>query len=142
MNVKEGKTEFDLRQALLKQIGKFTQQTALTYRNALRNKSKANLQEYFYELKALFRCIKRYSDTDDEEQQERIKNIKEEMEEFSEKLGEGVGTEFHILEDNLQAFKDLEKLDDEVQKLRMEVGLDIPRKKEYDPEDAGVAGLN
>jgi len=139
MDYKEGATEWDLRQSLTEMIAKFTTETQLKYRDALHNPDYENLRNYFLELKNLFRLVKRYADSDGEHE-ETINSISEQLDSLSRQLNSDGSLEF--ISDSSRILEDLEELDDDVQALRMDVGLDIPRKKEYDPEDAGLAGLN
>jgi len=138
MDYKEGKTEWDLRQSLTEMIAKFTTETQLKYRDALHNPDYQNLRNYFLELKNLFRLVKRYADSEGDHKED-VESISEKLDNLSRNFSQDGGLEF--VEDSYSILEDLEELDDEVQALRMDVGLDIPREKDYDPEDAGLAGL-
>lgn len=139
MEYKEGETEWDLRQSLTEMIATFTTETQLKYRDALKNPSYETTRNYFLELKNLFRLVKRYADTDGEHEED-VKSISQKLDDLSRTFTNDGSLEF--VENPSNILQELEDLDDEVQALRMDVGLDIPRKKEYDPEDAGLAGLN
>jgi len=142
-DVTEGKTEWDLRQARLEVIGKFSQQKSMAYRQLLHEKSKENLRSFFYELRAMYKEVKMYAEKQEKgRQKELVESIEEGLDSLDEKLGEKPGLDdFDQLNDELKTFRKLDDLDDQVRELRMEVGLDIPREKEYNAENAGVSGL-
>lgn len=142
-DVTEGKTEWDLRQARLEVIGKFSQQKSMAYRQLLHEKSKENLRSFFYELRAMYKEVKMYAEKQEKgRQKELVESIEEGLDSLDEKLGEKPGLDdFDQLNDELKTFRKLDDLDDKVRELRMEVGLDIPREKEYNAENAGVSGL-
>jgi len=134
-NYKDGETEFDLRQWQLETIGILTQEKTMAYREALHNKKPGNLERLLNELKSLYsQGLKRFVDR--EKHGELVDNIDRKIEELERKISGDM-----IYDDKEQVFKELEELDQKVQKLQMKTGLDIPRKKDYDPENAGVAGL-
>ena len=139
---KDGETEWDLRQARLELIGSFSQEKALAYRQLLRDKSKENLRNFFYEVKSMWKEVKLYADKENSKEEELIKEIEEKLDSLDDKLGEHEGVDdFYDLDDNIKTFKELDQVDDKIKEMRMKVGLDIPRKKKYDPETAGVDGL-
>jgi len=132
---REGKTEWDLRQYRLEMIGKLSQEKTMIYLQTIREKELENLKDYFYILKAIYRNIKGYAKK--QEKTEKLKEIDELIEELDEKLEADQVYE----EERREIFQELEDLEDEIQELRMDVGLDIPQETEYDPENAGVQGL-
>lgn len=138
MEYSEGETEWDLRQDLTNMIAQFTVETQLKYRTAIKNPGYENLRNYFLEIKNLFRTVKRYAD-EEGDHQETIKTINDDLESLGKKFNQDGSLEY--LGSDSKILEDLEDLDDKVQGLRMDVGLDIPRKKNYNPEDAGLAGL-
>lgn len=135
MNYKDGETEFDLRQWQLETIGILTQEKTMAYRDALHDKRPDNLRRLLNELKTLYtQGLKRFVEKENNEQ------LINKIDELIQKLEANIDGDM-VYDDKDDIFKDLEKLDEKVQKLQMKAGLDIPRKKEYDPENAGVAGL-
>jgi|SRR6056297_106098 Skp family chaperone for outer membrane proteins len=142
MDYKDGETEWDLRQARLELLGKMSQEKALAYRRLLHDKSKENLRYFFHEVKAMWKEVKLYADKENDKEKELMEEIDEKIESLDEKLGEKSGIDdFYNLDSNVEVFQELDEVDDDIKKMRMKVGLDIPRKKKYDPENAGVAGL-
>lgn len=138
MESKQGETEWDLRQSLTEMIATFTTETQMKYRAALKNPNYETTRDYFLELKNLFRLVKRYADADGDHK-ETVESISRQLDSLSRTFSNDGSLEF--VENASNVLQELEDLDDEVQALRMDVGLDIPRKTEYDAEDAGLAGL-
>lgn len=134
--VEKGETEFDLRSSRLKLIGKLVEEKTIIYLQTIREKSDDNLRNYFYVVKTIYRNVKGYA-RDNEDHKDRIENIDDYIEKIEKNLGENSET---ILTDyeRKNIFQDLEEMEDQVQALRMDVGLDIPRKSEYNPETAGI----
>lgn len=144
MEYKEGPTEYDIRGDRLRTIGALSQEVTLAYRNVLAKTNAKNLENYYISLKVLYRDIKRYADpdkveeTEEGEEKSKIDSIESLMEEMEQKMA---NSSTELYQDNSPVLEKLEDLDDLIQGLRMDVGLDIPREKRYDPEDAGLAGL-
>lgn len=138
---KDGETEWDLRQARLELIGSISQQKSLAYRNLLQEKDKENLTNFFYEVKSMWKEVKLYADKDNDKEEELHDEIEELIDDLEEELGEKAFQDYVEVLNPDEVFSRLDELDDKVKEMRMKVGLDIPRKKKYDPEDAGVAGL-
>jgi len=144
MDYKEGPTEYDIRGDRLRTIGALSQEVTLAYRNVLAKTTPKSLESYYISLKVLYRDIKRYADPDKVEKSEngeeksKIERIEGLMDEMENRL-ENDSTEIYTETSGM--LEKLEKLDDLIQGVRMDVGLDIPREKRYDPEDAGLAGL-
>lgn len=137
----EGETEWDLRQSRLKLIGKLLEEKTVIYLKCIRTKDPESLKSYMYILKAIYRNVKGYARENDDHDKTR-KDIERSIKQISQSLedDEEIMTSIPKSE-RAKIFEELEDVEDKIQGLRMDVGLDIPRKKEYDPENAGVAGL-
>lgn len=137
MEYKKTETEFDLRTAGLELIGALSQEVRISYREAIKNQSVETVQDYYSELSTLFIEIKRFVDLDQDEQKEKYEFITEVLQESYEELNSDISYQ----SDLEKVFKKLEECDEKLQELRNDVNLDIPRKKEYDKDEAGLAGL-
>lgn len=137
----EGETEWDLRQSRLKLIGKLLEEKTVVYLKCIRTKDPESLKDYMYILKAIYRNVKGYA-RDNEDHDQTKKEIEDSIEQISDSLEDDEEIISSIpRSERAELFEKLEDVEDKIQELRMDVGLDIPRKKEYDPENAGVAGL-
>lgn len=126
-NDKQQKTTWDLRQAKLELIGKLTQEKTLAYRILIKNKSKENLRNFFQEFQVVFKEVKQFANLNNDQQKNLVEDIEDRVEELDEKLGEKPGIDdFNLLNDELKTFRELDQADDELRRLQMEVGLDIP----------------
>jgi len=137
--IEKGETEFDLRSSRLKLIGKLVEEKTIIYLQTIREKNDENLRNYFYVVKTIYRNVKGYA-RDNEDHEERIDNIDSYIKKIENKLSQNANLVMNDYE-RKEIFELLEEMEDQVQSLRMDVGLDIPRKSEYNPETAGIDGL-
>jgi hypothetical protein len=124
---RKSKTQWDLRQAKLELIGQLTQEKTLAYRDLIKDKSKENLRNFFQEFQVVYKEVKQFANPNNDDQKQLIEEIDQLIEELDEKLGERPGIDDYIeLESQVRTFKKLDKADDKLRQLQMEVGLDIP----------------
>jgi gas vesicle protein len=128
---RQGKTQWDLRQAKLELLGDLVQEKSLAYRELIKNKNKENLRNFFQEFQVVYKEVRQFANKNDQDQEKLLEEIEDMKTDLEKKLAERPGIDdFQLIDDTLETFQELDDLDDKLRRLQMEVGLDIPLKFE------------
>lgn len=119
-------TQYDLRQSRLDILGRLVQEKTVVYLNLRKDPSLDQCKKYLDILATFYRNIKFYGQEESSDTQSTIESKVDSCEKRIRNLRRSDSVNDRVISD---VRKELEDVDDLIDELRIEVGLDIPREK-------------
>lgn len=132
--------KWNLGENRIKDIGKIVSKVRQQHFKVKQENTVRELTKYKNILYTLFFEIDSYVDDWDKYSKEDTQDMSQEFDDIEDEL-EGRRPGQKLNDNTKRVFKDLEQLDRIINDARIDEGLDIPKGKKPNPEDAGVDGL-